>query len=353
MTNVIALRPARQVAAPATRTEALLSCFAHHRRREDDVFWLKENAELLNILECTGTDVPQQALAAFAGFYETVEKRLAFFPQYYRFLLSITLDLEALGMPGETGRLLVSQAARQDLPGAELSDLQRLEARRLFARRDMSALSEDAGLEDRIRAFTARSQTFALPNKKAAYELTHIVFYLSEYGRIDPVLSRETVTSLHFAGNLAFLEQNTDLLSEICIALRYGGENPPVLWTTWLERETHQFSVESGEGLSIADDYHDFLVCNWHLAALGGEPFRKPLVAERMRFERTRRCAPLRELSEAMFRMDANRSADWGKTRAQIGDTLSPETLEVLDRLAGESVDFDAFFEGFARAGRT
>ena len=79
------------------------------------------------------------------------------------------------------------------------------------------------GLNDRLRGFARRSITFALPNKKAAYELTHIVFYLSEYGRRDPEVGQAFIDSLHFAGTLAFLELNLDLLAEICIALRFAG----------------------------------------------------------------------------------------------------------------------------------
>lgn len=352
MTNVIALRPKARIATPETGAAALLTSFATCRRRQEDVFWLKENAELLNILECTGARLPQTALEVLGGFYETVEKRLAFFPQYYRFLLSITLDLEDLGMAGDTGARLAERAAREDFAGAELSDLQRMEARRLLARRGMDG-PEDAGLADRLRVFCARSQTFALPNKKAAYELTHIVFYLSEYGRRDPGLDPEALTSLHFAGNLAFLEQNSDLLAEICIALRYAGAEPPALWTGWLARETHLFAVEQGEGLSVADDYHDFLVCNWHAAVTGAEPFRKPLVAERMRFTRSERAAaPLRELSEALFAEGDARRPDWPAMRVRMQARLSPQTLDVVDTLAGQSAHFDAFFEGFARAGQ-
>jgi hypothetical protein len=173
--------PPSRINPQEARFGALLSCFAQHRRHGDDVFWLKENAEILNILESTGTAPGEAVLDAYAEFYETVEKRLRFFPQYYRFFLSITLDLEDLGMPGNHGERLVGWALEQDLPRAELSDLQRMEALRLMARRDMTPKGTDPTLEDRARYFMARSNTFALPNKKAAYELTHLVFYLSEY----------------------------------------------------------------------------------------------------------------------------------------------------------------------------
>src|SRR5690606_18363133 len=111
---------------------ALLRCFAHHRRFGDDVFWLKENAELLNILECSGGTPGRDALETHEGFYRNIEKRLSFFPQYYRFLLSICLDLEDLGMAGNKGEALVNWAADQGLARCEISDLQRLEARRIM-----------------------------------------------------------------------------------------------------------------------------------------------------------------------------------------------------------------------------
>jgi hypothetical protein len=88
----------------------------------------------------------------------------------------------------------------------------------------------DAGLNDRLLHFINCAETFALPNKKAAYELTHIVFYLSEYGRRDPHLDNRAIQSLNFVGILAYLDQNADLLAEVCIALRYAGQAPSKIW---------------------------------------------------------------------------------------------------------------------------
>ncbi|MBE9635453.1 DUF6902 family protein [Salipiger mangrovisoli] len=354
MSTVVALRPMPRLAAPDVRIAALVTCFARHRRSEEDVFWLKENAELLNILECTrasgGGGIGTQALQPHAGFYATAEARLGFFPQYYRFLLSMVLDLEDLGMAGDTGLRMAQSIRDADLPAAELSDLQRMEARRLLARRGLAG-RKDTGLEDRLRAFCARPGTFALPNKKAAYELSHIVFYLSEYGRRDPQLDEAARTSLHFAGNLAYLEQNSDLLAEVCIALRYAGEVPPVLWTGWLSRETHLFRVASGPDGPVQDGYHDFLVCNWQRAVAGEDPFRKPLEAGHMRFDRAAsEAAPLRELSRALYAMQGGRCADWGVMRRRMGAALSPMVRGLLDEMALGSAHFDAFFEGFVRA---
>ena len=89
MTNIVQLNVPSRRQTSHERHAALMQSFASSRRFGDDVFWLKENAELLNILECTGASVDDQALSAYHGFYDKVENRLQFFPQYYRFLLSI------------------------------------------------------------------------------------------------------------------------------------------------------------------------------------------------------------------------------------------------------------------------
>ncbi len=60
----------------------------------------------------------------------------------------------------------------------------------------------------------------------------------------------------------------------------------------------------------------------------------------------------MREISQLMLSLDDARSADWQVMRRQMAPQLSPEARDVLDIAAESSSDFDAFFEGFARAGR-
>ncbi len=352
MTNVVTLTVPSRIEPLEARIAALLGLFARERRIGDDVFWLKENAELLNILECTGLPVAPEALAVHAGFYADAMDRLRFFPQYYRFLLSLALDLEDLGMPGQEAGRMVAFAESEGLAEAELSDLQRAEARRLMTRRGVDPV-RDAGLDDRLRAFASRTKTFALPNKKAAYELTHIVYYLSEYGRRDPGLPEAALQSMHFAGLTAFLDQNADLLAEICIAMLYAGETPPPVWTAWLGQETRAFGVETGEGVALNDAYHEFFVCNWHAAVAGDDVFRKPISAARTRFDRAQRPAPLREISQAMLAMEQDRSGDWDRMKHTMAPQLSETTRDLLSIAAESSSHFGAFFEGFARAGRS
>ena len=332
------------------RQAALLERFVSQRRPEQDVFWLKENAELLNIYQSCGFELSPAALAPFENFYNTIEKRLSFFPQYYRFLLSMCLDLEDLGLQGNHAELAVDWVVKQGLAGAELSDLQRAEARRLCQRRGRDPLANDPGLDDRLRGFTTRSETFAIPNKKAAYELTHIVFYLSNYGLKNPGLDEKSIQSLTFAGTLAYLELNIDLLSEICIALRFAGAVPPPAWENWLVEQVRYFAIREDEVGWNSDAYHPYFMLNWHLALSGNGGFGAQIPEGPVSFTAPRHdVAPLRELSEQMYTLDGARQPDWSTMRPLLDGMLSDLALEVINT-AEQAIDFPSFFQGFARA---
>lgn len=351
MSNIIALNVPPRRQRLSERTESLVAVFARDRRIREDVFWLKENAELLNILECTGQTLDQNDLTPHAGFYQTLDERLRFFPQYYRFLLSIGLDLEDLGMPGGVMEQLCHRVAAEGLPEAELSDLQRAEARRLLARRGVATKAADPGLNDRLRAFIGRPATFALPNKKAAYELTHIVFYLSEYGRCDPRLDCAALTSLDYAGILAYLDQNFDLLAEICIALRQAGQQPSPIWEDAVRQSLSRFHVTCDDATPLSDDYHEYLVSTWATLMMGHDDSGQSVPGGRCLFHKPR--APegaLRVMSAALMSFAGQRDRDWTQMRAAVTEMLSPDALAILTAAERSSARFDAFFEGFARA---
>ncbi len=352
MTNVISLSVPHRRQGFAERSGSLAAIFSKMRRLPDDVFWLKENAEFLNITECTGTGVPAPALENWSAFYADLDRRLNFFPQYYRFLLSITLDLEDLGLEGDAGERACAWVSRKGLAEAELSDLQRGEARRLLSRRGASTLAADAGLDDRLRAFVSRAGTFSLPNKKAAYELTHIVFYLSEYGRRDPQLPEHALISLEYAGVLAMLEQNMDLLAEVCIALRYAGLTPSLAWESRVIRGLRYFEVDSDEDAPMADDYHEYLVSSWAASVAGDSGVSMGVRPERCVFRRTSETlsAPLRSLSSALYELDQARSGDWHRMRPWVYDLMDDEQQAILAEAETSTPHFESFFEGFARA---
>lgn len=345
----VAFRPT----TPSGRQAAHLAAFANHRRNRDDVYWLKEVAECLGILVATGADLAPQALEPLRDWYDALEAHCRFYPQYYRFHLSIALDLEALGLDGEVAGKIAAFVADCDLAGHELSDLQRAEAARLLARRGIT-LPDAAETEARLRAFAGRARHFAVPNKKAAYELTHIVYYLSEYGRRDPGLGRETERSLLHVGLLAYLEQNADLLAEVAIALHYMNAPVPVAWSDWLALAWGGCTALPGD--APADGYHEYVVLGWAAATLQGVPvFDRPIPEGPVNFYTTLEgAAPLRDMSRELAGLGAERSGDWQRMRPHLMARLSDGARAVVEVAEASTPCFDSFFEGFARAeGRT
>lgn len=338
----------RQAKAPrADKLAGLTECFAKHRRIGDDVYWLKENAELLSTLACAKAQLSYEALEAYRGFYRSAEARLRFFPQYYRFMLSITLDLEELGMQGNIGEALCAFVAKHGLAKGELSDLQRAEAERLLARRGIG--TPNTRLSARLHRFATQSDAFCLPNKKAGYELTHIVFYLSDYGRRDPKLARAVLRSLEHVGTLAFIEENADLLAEVCLALRYARASVPEAWETWLSAWRLGFRVLRAERGAL-DDYHEYLVLNWHAAQSGQSAFVGDYAAGGLRFDRpTSGFGLLRALSEQLYGLSRGERQNWSALRTAIGQGLGAAALAHLDMARAAASDFDRFFERFAR----
>ncbi|MGH1578950.1 DUF6902 family protein [Planktotalea sp.] len=327
----------------------LTQSFSTSRRHQEDVFWLKENAELLNIFECTNVDRAGLDLQTYATFYSDLPERLRFFPQYYRFMLSLALDLEALGMTGTVAEELCVFAHLSGLAKGELSDLQRGEAMRLLARRGIHLEDGDA-LTERLHHFINHSATFAIPNRKAAYELTHIVFYLSEYGRKDPEIGKAAIDSLIFAGILAHMEQNADILSEVCVALRFAGQVPPKVWETWLKQVVRGFD-RSGDTGGASDHYHEYLVANWACAAMGEASFNGSYSPKGQSFySPVMPLGAMRSLSEALHDSAAARRSDWAGMKGQLFDRLPLDVAAHIDTVAGATPKFDAFFEHFARA---
>lgn len=341
---------------------ALIHSIAQARHPQQSVLWLKENAELLNILEATGagSTLAAEALLPLRDFYQEARRALFFFRPYYRFFLSICLDLEdlaassnfALARKGGIAADLAHWVQVEGLPQQELSDLQRAEAQRLLARRGVKC--DFPGLEQRLRSFMEASTQFCLPNKKAGYELTHIVFYLSQYGRHAPNLSANAHQSLIYVGLLALLDQDADLLAEVCVALRYAGAAVPRQWEHWLQCHLEQFEVQKN-GFSGQDDYHVYFVQEWLRATRHGGAFSAPLASGGgVSFHQPVVPGVLQALSQLIFCSSTGgvgRGADWDRQRVSILAGLSEAQAGLLLLAEGSTNHFGEFFEHFARSG--
>ncbi len=349
MGNIVFLRDRVQGDTIADTPDILLDSFCNSRRQESDVFWLKENAELLNILECAG-DIDNNCVGIFSGFYDDLERRVLFFRQYYRFYLSISMDLEDLGYSGFKSEKLAQWVLKENIVESELSDLQRAEASRLLKRRNVERI--DVGLNDRLRSFVNCSDQFAIPNTKIAYELTHIVFYLSEYGRKDPQLPDAALVSLQHVGTLACLDQNMDLLAEVCIALRYAGSAPPSLWEDRLAESMRCYRFIPGAFDGRHDDYHMYFVGAWWAMLAGKGGFEPTIPGGAMMIRGARTPGVMRTLSQVMFSNENFARLPWSAARPRIMASLPQDEGELLLNTEKGSPDFERFFEAFARNGR-
>lgn len=350
MGQVLSFSP-MQVRGSERNIPSLIESFSSFRKDRLDVLWMKENAELLNVLETSSCKIESAALEPLLPFYEGSLRHLNFFRQYYRFILSICLDLEDLGLPGQRAEVMAAWVAKQAAGACELSDLQRAEARRLLARRGVT-LAGVSGLDDRLRGFLRQNISFAVPNRKAAYELTHVVFYLTEYGRHPLQLDAEEVKSLIYAGLVAFLDQDADLLAEICIALRFCDEVPPLDWQRWLERQTSGFRLRPAQGRVGQDDYHTYFMCCWFQLLVGRSGFSQASSQGSVVIEGAHAPGALRGVSMALYTLLDQAPGSWARVQAPLRQALSPEDAEVLRQAEASTPHFEAFFESFARFGQ-
>ena len=351
MSNILSF-PTTAAPTPAACLGRLADAVRDNRHPSSDVFWLKENAEILGMLTSCGLPLPAASLDGYAGLYAQLETLLRQHPQYYRFWVSICLDLEDLGLGDTLGEELCQWVHTTDLAGAELSDLQRAEARRLLQRRAVGPAVAEGELGDRLRRFIARSDTFAVPNKKAAYELTHIVFYLSDYGRVDPALCPAARCSLEYAGLLAYLDQDVDLLAEVCLAIRYAGGLPHRIWRDTVRRAHAASQLHSQPGAALHDGFHAFLVTGWAVQAEGHTGFRAAVPEGGVRV-----AAPDRSVSAlpAMANWVSQtarhrRRAGWHSLRADVLQGLCDIGCGVVEQAERSSPRFEDFFARFARA---
>jgi hypothetical protein len=239
---------------------------------------------------------------------------------------------------------------RQKLVEAETSDLHRAEALMMLARAGADS-ARDADLAERLARFSAGAAGFCLPNRRAAYELTHCVFHATQYGNrpLDPIYAPGQ--SLMHVGILAVMEDNFDLLAEVTIALRYAGLPVPAAWDVALAaaaRQT-QFQGAPQEG-PFDDDYHEYFVLNWALATAGKPAFAGHLPQGMRLIRQPKRLgATLREVSIALLEMGESRLPDWGKMRWRVWPKLSQPVRDTLSELE-QLPEFAGFFAGFSRS---
>ena len=260
-----------------------VEAFALKRNPAINFPFLKENGELLSISANSGFLVEPRALELYSEFYDNSLKFTQYYPQYYRFSLGIVNDLEALGIQGEKARQIADYVTEENFVMYDTSDSRRLETLTMLECNGGLSQAYKNVLEDithNVDGFIKNPHWFTKFNKPHFYDLTHILFFLTDYGRKDLQLKHDVYPCLINMGLLALLDNDADILSEICTCLSYIGADIPDEWDQFLQNRYKDIRVSFGETIASAlnptvDEYHIFFVMNWYEAMQGRPAFRE------------------------------------------------------------------------------
>ena len=307
-------------------TKNIFNAFAIHRNNELSFSFLKENGELLSIIASRGMLVENGAIQSYKKFYDNSHAIVEFFPQYYRFILAMVLDLEDLGMKGSNGLEICNFVQSQNLIDFDTSDTRRLECFTLLERRIEIEASDPVLIENAhkmIARFVADPQKFSRYNKPLFYEFTHLIFFLTRYGTSSPSLDADLIACTMNGGRLAYLDQDTDLLAEFCVCLNYLKAPVPRPWIVMLEQALNDIEIFYDQDVASAlnpsvDDYHPYLVINWALSFERSDCFSHRFQSGTPRFKmQYPENTILSRWSERLFEIEVEGKADtsednWG-----------------------------------------
>lgn len=259
--------------------------FAHKRNHELSFSYLKENGELLSIAASTGLELEPVAIEYYRKFYDTAYETCVFFPQYFRFILAIVLDLEDLGLDGTVGQKICDHVRAQNYIHYETSDTRRLEILNLLERRNPDSPTEINHrhyLHQNVDKFISNPDHFIKFNKPLFYDLTHYIFFLTNYGQRPCPLQNSPIPCLTNIGILALLDDDADLLAEVCICFHFLGETPPRYWENYVKTALSQIEITFDYKDRIrlnpsTDQYHTYFVNNWLFALQNQSVFSEHL----------------------------------------------------------------------------
>jgi len=241
--------------------------------------FLKENGELLSICIDSGFLIEPRALTLYNDFYENAFKLTQLYPQYYRFTLAMTIDIEKAGMTGTESGKIAKYVKDEQLWLYDTSDTRRLETLTLLKGQgslDGSSLEVYKSTIEKLDQFISNPDWYKKFNKPLFYDLTHIIFFLTDNGKQPFSLKNDPQTCLIYMGLLSLLDNDADLLAEVCICLRYLGKEVPKYWDEFLQKSfkgidvTYDGTVASALNPTV-DEYHIYFVLNWY-QALNGKP---------------------------------------------------------------------------------
>jgi len=257
------------------------NAFATLRHEGLSLPFLKENGELLSIASSIGMSIKPETLNLYTEFYDKIDKLCELYPSFFRFFMAITLDLEDLGMPGEKSKYLSDFIIKNDIYTHETSDTRRVEILNLLDRagcRPNFGSDSQASLEKRINGFMGQPDRFVKFNRPLFYELTHIIFFATNCGQKKRSFTSSVFDSLNNIGMLAYLDDDMDLLSEVCLCFIFLGATAPEIWVEACRKGLNDIKITFKHPAQLvdpahADDYHIYFVINWLMGHTGQPVF--------------------------------------------------------------------------------
>jgi len=245
--------------------------------------FLKENGELLSIAASSDIRIKSEILKLYCEFYDKIDKLCELYPPFFRFFMAITLDLEDLGMSGEKGKILSDFIIKNDVYTHETSDTRRVEILNLLDRAGRSpkfGSDSRAALEKRINGFMGQPDRFVKFNRPLFYDFTHLIFFGTNYGQHKMSFTPSVFDSLNNIGMLAYLDDDMDLLSEVCLCFVFLGHTAPAIWVGACRQGLKDIKITFKTPGQIhapthADDYHIYFVINWLMANIGERAFKE------------------------------------------------------------------------------
>jgi len=124
---------------------------------------------------------------------------------------------------------------------------------------------------ENVDKFISKPDHFVIYNKPLFYELTHFIFFLTNFGENIIPLKSPLIECLTNVGILALLDDDVDLLAETCICFKFLGKKPPAFWEHYVEESLSKVTVTFDTSVASAmnnatDEYHAYFMMNWLLA---------------------------------------------------------------------------------------
>jgi len=237
----------------------------------------------LAIAVSSGLSFSSEALEIYTELYDKIDKLCHLYPSFFRFFLAIALDLEDLGMPGHKGTDLIDYVTKHEFYTYDTSDTRRMEIINLLSRRDkvpnFDMDSKDALLK-RVMGFLEQPDQFIKFNRPLFYEFTHLVFYITDFGNLSIVHSLKLFQSLNHIGMLAYLDNDIDLLAEVCLCYLFLKSSAPQIWLTACATGLKDIDITfknktALKGIPPTDDYHIYFVNSWLMSKAGKPAFQE------------------------------------------------------------------------------